>query len=120
MAEARDRESIGANLTWSVPSVVGTPLLAVLTDINGKLLESVASAQKDWVEFVHQRVKEDFAVSQQLLSCRSVSDMQSIYSRYIRTAFEHYREQSEKAVQRGKLTTEDVAQTMESAQQMRH
>jgi hypothetical protein len=90
-----------------------TPLFAVLTDINGKLLESAASAQKDWAEFVHRRVKEDVAASQRLMSCKSLDDMQQVYSQYMRTAFEQYREQSERAVQRGRWATDGLARTLE-------
>jgi hypothetical protein len=106
MAETRDGRRADANS----PSVAGNPVFAVVTDINGKLLESAARAQKDWAEFVHRRVKEDIAVSQRLMSCQSLADMQQIYSQYFQTAFAHYREQSERAVQRGKSTTEAVAE----------
>jgi hypothetical protein len=97
-----------------MPAVAGNPLLAVVTDINGKLLESAARAQRDWAEFVHRRVKEDVAVSQRLMSCQSLADMQQIYSQYFQTAFAHYREQSERAVERGKSTTEAIAGSLES------
>jgi hypothetical protein len=126
MAETRDALGAGTNsFNWSLRPVLSTPLLTVLADINGKLLESVASAQKDWAEFVHRRVKEDIAASQQLMSCKSLEDMQQVYSQYMRTAFEQYREQSERAVQRGKSTTDGLAQTLElgareSARGVRH
>ena len=116
MAEAREAVDASAALNsfnWSLRPVVSSPLFVVLSDINGKLLESAASAQKDWAEFVHRRVKEDISVSQQLMGCKSLGDMQRIYSQYMRTAFEHYREQSERAVQRGKSTTDGLAQTLE-------
>ena len=113
MTETRDGFGAVANsFTWSDPMRT-TQLFAVLTDINGKLLESVAGAQKDWAEFVQRRIKEDIAVSQQLVSCKSLGDMQQICSQYVRTAFEHYREQSERAVQRGKSTSDGLAQTLE-------
>jgi hypothetical protein len=32
-------------------------------------LESVATAQKDWMDFVHRRVKEDVAASRKLMRC---------------------------------------------------
>ena len=97
MAEARDGQRIGANsFTRPIPLVAGNPLFAAVTDMNGKLLESVAGAQKDWAEFVHRRVKEDIAASQQLMSCQSLTDMQEVYSQYLRNMFEQYREQSEK------------------------
>jgi hypothetical protein len=108
-----------------MPPVAGNPLLAVMSDINGKLLESVANAQKDWAEFVHQRVKEDIAASHQFMNCQSLTDMQEIYSQYLQTVFAQCREHSERLVQRGKSMTKELAQTMESSaggatQQARH
>jgi hypothetical protein len=95
-----------------MPPGAGHPLFAVVTDINGKLLESVARVQKDWAEFVHRRVKEDIAASHQLLNCQSLTDMQQVYSQYFQTAFEQYREQSERAVQRGQSMTEVLAESV--------
>jgi hypothetical protein len=107
---------MGANsFAWAVPSVAGNSLFAVVTDINGKLLESVVRAQKDWVEFVHRRVKEDIAASQQLVKCQSLADMRQIYSEYFQTAFQQYREESERAVERGKVMTDTVVRSMESS-----
>ena len=126
MAEARDGQRNGGNsFAWSMPPVAGNPLLAVMTDINGKLLESVANAQKDWAEFVHRRVKEDIAASHQLMNCQSLTDIQEIYSQYLRRVFAQCREHSERLVQRGKSMTEELAQTRESSgggttQQARH
>ena len=127
MAEVRHEQRASVNsFAWPMPSMLpGNPLLAVATDVNGKLLESVASAQKEWVDFVHRRVKENLAASQRLLNCKSLTDVQEVYSQYLLTAFEHYREQSGKIVQTGKSMTEGLAQTMESrageiAQQTRH
>lgn len=127
MAEVGHEQRTSTNsFAWPMPSMPpGNPLLAATTDINGKLLESAAAAQKDWAEFVHRRVKENVAVAQRLLSCQSFADMQDVYSQYLRTAFEQYREQSEKVVQTGRAVTEGLAQTMESRaseipQQTRH
>ena len=113
---ARDGQRVAANsFAWAMPLAAGNPWFAVVTDVNGKLLESAARVQKDWAEFVHLRVKEDIAVSQRLMNCQSLGDMQQIYSQYFQTAFEHCREQSERAIQRGKSTTEAVAECMESS-----
>ena len=127
MTEVRHEQRTSAtSFAWPMPSMPsGNPLLAVATDINGKLLESAASAQKDWADFVHRRVKENVAVTRRFLSCQSLADMQDVYSQYLRTAFDQYREQSEKALQTGKSITEGLAQTIESrvgevAQQTRH
>ena len=113
MADITNAAGASMNSTnWPLSPVLSTPLLAVLADINGKLLESAATAHKDWAEFVHRRVKEDIAASQRLMSCRSLGDMRQVYSEYMRTALEHYRDKSEKGVQRGKSTTEGLAKTI--------
>ena len=91
-----------------------TPLLAVLTDINGKLLESAASAQKDWAEFVHRRIKEDVTASRQLMRCQSLSEMHQLYSQNFQTAFDQYQNQSEKVVQRGESMAQHLTETTEA------
>src|SRR5262245_6681070 len=113
MPGARDGQRAAANsFGWALPSIAGNPLFAVVTDINGRLLESAARVQKDWAEFVHLRVKEDIAVSQRLMNCQSLADMQQVYSQYFQTAFEQYREQSERAVQRSTSMTDAVVESM--------
>jgi hypothetical protein len=122
MAEATHEQRAGGNSFGCSLSqaTAGNPLLAAVTDINGKLLESAASAQKDWAEFVHRRVQEDISASQQLMTCQSLTGMQQICSQYLRTAFEQYREQSEKAVERGKSMSEELARRMESRARETH
>jgi hypothetical protein len=102
----------GNSSAWSMPPIAGNPLLTAITGFGGKFLESVANAQKDWAEFVHLRVKEDIAASQQLLSCQSLTDMRDIYSQYLRTAIEQYRDHSEKIVQRSKSMTDELTHSM--------
>ena len=116
MTETRERDDTGTNsFVWSsVDAVARHPLLNAVTGMNGKLLESVESAQNEWAEFVHRRVKEDIAASYLLLKCRSFTDMQEIYLRYLQTAFEQYRDHSERVVKRGKSMTTELAQTMGS------
>ena len=107
MTEAGNGQHTSANsFAWPMLPVASNPLFAVVTDINGKLLESAADAHRDWAEFVGRRFKEDIAASQRLMNCQSFTDMQQIYSQYWRTALEQYREQSERVVQRGKSMTE--------------
>ena len=111
---ARDGQRVAANsFAWALPLVAGNPLFAVVTNMNGKFLESAAGVQMDWVEFVNRRIKEDIAVSERLINCQSLGDMQQIYSQYFQTAFEQYREQFERAAQRGTSMTEVVAESVE-------
>ena len=126
MSEARNGQRPGTNLlAWSMAPIAGNAFFAIVTDVNSKLLESVARAQKDWAEFVYQRVQEDIAASRRLSKCQSLADMRQIYSEYFQAAFEQYREQSERAIERGKSMTDAVVQNIESSSkeamhQLRH
>ena len=114
MTETRERDDTGTNsFVWPpVDAVAHHPLLNAVTGMNGKLLASVESAQNEWAEFVYRRVKEDIAASYLLLKCRSFTDMQEIYSRYFQTAFEQYRDHSERVAQRGKSFSAELAHTL--------
>jgi len=102
---------------WGVQPMMHTPMLAIFAEMNGTLLESVATAQKDWADFVDRRIKEDVAVSRQLMQCHSLADMHQVYSRYLATAFEQYKEQSTKVVQRGQAIAEHVAEATENGKE---
>jgi hypothetical protein len=95
--------------------IMQNPMMAILAEMNGSFLESVATAQKDWVDFVHRRIKEDVAVSRQLMRCQSLAEMHQVYSHYLRTAFEQYQKESEKVVQRGESMAQHLAETTEAA-----
>jgi hypothetical protein len=102
---------------WGVQPMMHTPMFAIFAEMNGTLLESVATAQKDWADFMHRRIKEDVAVSRQLMQCHSLADMHQVYSRYLATAFEQYKEQSTKVVQRGQAIAEHVAEATQNGKE---
>jgi hypothetical protein len=118
MAQVKNAQRHAMN---SIAGMVGmqpimqNPMMAILAEMNGSFLESVATAQKDWVDFVHRRIKEDVAVSRQLMRCQSLAEMHQIYSHYLRTAFEQYQKESEKVVQRGESMAQHLAETTEAA-----
>ena len=91
-----------------------TPLFAIVAEMNGTLLETMATAQKEWANFVDRRIKEDVTVLRQLMQCRSPADMHRVYSDYFETAFEQYQEQSARVVQRGQSIAEHLAETVDN------
>ena len=42
--------------------IMQTPLFAIVAEMNGTLLETMATAQKEWANFVDRRIKEDVPV----------------------------------------------------------
>jgi Phasin protein len=91
------------------------PMLTILADMNATFLEGWATAQKDWADFVQRRTREDVAPTRQLLKSHSVAGMHQIYSQYVQTAFQQYRDQSEKVVQRSESIAQHLAATTEAS-----
>jgi len=61
-----------------------------------------------------RRIREDVAVSQRLISCQSIADLQDVYCNYLRKVVEQYQERSQRALQRGQSAGEELADTAES------
>ena len=88
--ERKAHHSDSASFAVRAAAGMNTPALALLSNINGKFLEIIASAQKEWVDFVYRRIKEDIGISQQLMTCQSLADIHEVYSQYLRKAFSQY------------------------------
>ena len=82
-------------------------------------MESIATAQKDWSDFVHRRIKEDVAVGRRLMQSKSVADMHQVYSEYLNNAFEQYKEQSTKVIERGQTMAEHMAEASDNERSTR-
>jgi hypothetical protein len=108
-----ERSQLLASFAGSMQPMMHMPMFAFFTEMNGALLESLAMVQKDWVEFVDRRIKEDVAVSRQLMQCHSLADMQQVYSQFLTKAVEQYKEQTARVVQRGQAVAEHLAETAE-------
>jgi hypothetical protein len=114
MAQAKDdRTQIANSFSFGVPTPFINPMMTIFADLSGTLVEGFATAQKDWADFVQRRIREDVAVTRHLMNCHSLADMHQVYSQYLQTAFQHYREQSEKAVRRSESVAQHLAETAE-------
>ena len=99
MAQAKDDRAQMTNaFSFGIPAPFINPVMTIFADLSGTLVEGLATAQRDWADFVQRRVREDVAVTRHLMNCHSIADMHQVYSQYLQTAFQHYREQSEKVV----------------------
>lgn len=111
MAHTKDeRTQIDNSFAFGMTTPFTNPMLTIFADLSGTVLEGVATAQKDWADFFQRRIREDVAVSRQLMSCHSLADMHHIYSRYFQTALDQYREQSEKVVRRSEGVAQHLAE----------
>lgn len=97
-----------------------SPLFSLFAEVNGTVLHAFAAAQKDWAEFVHNRVSEELAVLRQLMQCHSPAEMHQVYAEYLSKAFQQYQEQSAKIVQRGQAMTQQTSENAKESARSRH
>jgi hypothetical protein len=90
------------------------PALTAMAQINGRLYESVAAINREWVSFVNQRLKEDLAVPQQVAACRSVQDMYRVYTEFLQNACSQYQAGFEQMAKLGKSMAEDTFKVLQS------
>lgn len=115
MSQSKEEHTQLANaFAWGMPPVTSAPLVAILAQMQSTLLESMATAQKEWSDFVHRRVKENVAASRQLMSCGALAEMHPVYSQCLATAFQQYQQQSQKVIQAGR-SAQHLASPSESS-----
>jgi hypothetical protein len=90
------------------------PALTALAQMNGKVYDGLAAMNKNWVAFVNRRLKEDFAVPQQLAQCKTVRDMYSVYADFFQNAFADYQAEVEQMTKIGKNMADDTMQAIQA------
>ena len=106
----QERNQIGNFPSQSTGFPFANPLMTVLADMNGTIMHGLLTAQKDWADFMQRRLRKDVGLASQLANAHSLSDMHYIYAQYWQEAFEQYRKQSEKVVQRSESITQHLAE----------
>jgi hypothetical protein len=110
-----ERSQIGSPWAWGISPALANPMMVILSDVNCAFMEALATAQKDWADFVQQRIREDVTVGRRLINCQSLPDMQQIYSQYLQTAFDQYRQQCEKLARRSESIAQHLGDATEAS-----
>ena len=90
------------------------PALTALAQMNGKVYDGIAAMNKNWVAFVNRRLKEDFAMPQQLAQCKTVRDMYGVYADFFQNAVADYQAEVEQMTKIGKDLADDTMQAMQA------
>jgi len=114
MAQPKNELNQGGTFSLFMTPSHTNQMMTIFADMTGRFLEGLVTAQKDWANFIQHRVREDAALARQLANSQSLADMHQIYSQYLQTAFQQYREQTEKVVQRGEALAQHIAKTTET------
>jgi len=90
------------------------PALTALAQMNGKVYDGIAAMNKNWVAFVNRRLKEDFAMPQQLAACKTVRDMYGVYADFFQNALADYQSEMEQMTKIGKNLADDTMQSIQA------
>ncbi|MGE0023328.1 MAG: phasin family protein [Hyphomicrobium sp.] len=69
---------------------INRPMLAAMTEINGRFLEQFSRANNEWLGFVNRRLNEDMAASQRFMECKTLQDLFAAYSEFFQRAQQQY------------------------------
>jgi Phasin protein len=73
-----------------------------------------ASIQREWLNFVDKRLKEDAAFGQNLVACKAPDDIMRVCTSFYRTAFEDYQKEFSTLAQLGAAITTEAIESAKS------
>ena len=90
------------------------PTFTAMAEVNIKLYESLAAANREWASSLNRRLKEDLAVPQQLAECKSLQDFYRVYAQFLQNACSHYQAGLEQMTKLSQSITENALQSLQS------
>ena len=90
------------------------PTLSTMAEVNTRLYESIAAANREWTSFVNRRLKEDLAVPQQLAQCKTIQDMYQVYAQFFQNACSQYQSGLEQMTKLSQSLAETTLQSLQS------
>lgn len=90
------------------------PALDAMAELNSQLYQSIVAVNKEWGAFVNRRLKEDFAVPEQLAACNTAQDMFRVYANYLQNAYSDYQSEFEEMTKFNRSIAKDTMTALQS------
>jgi hypothetical protein len=90
------------------------PTLQAMAQMNGKVYDGIATWNQSWVAFLNRRLKQDFAMPQQLAACKTVQEMYGVCAEFFQNACSQYQSEFEQLTKLGKSLADDTMQAIQS------
>ena len=116
MPEKTDTDASNWTMPFGVEAMMQMqrPTLSAMAEVNTRLYESIAAANREWTSFVNRRLKEDLAVPQQLAECRTPQDLYRVYAQFFQNACSQYQSGLEQMTKFSQSIAENALQTLQS------
>jgi hypothetical protein len=94
------------------------PALTAMAEFNGKVYENFAAMNaamnKEWIDFITHRLKEELALPQQIASCKTAQEMYTVYFEFFQKAVADYQAEFEQLGRLSKTLADDMIQTVQT------
>ena len=113
MAETNVSETNDATAPFGFDAIMQMqrPALAAMAEMNGRLYEYIAAVNKEWATFVDRCLKEELAVSQQFVQCRTTQDLYQVYAQFFQSTFAQYQSGLEQMTKLSRAIAERALQS---------
>lgn len=92
----------------------GAPFLTAMVDVNRALFEQAVNVNKEWTGYLHRCLNESVHTSQALMSANSTRSVVEIWSNYVRTMSDDYRDQFNSLARGNETLAKKVVNVMNS------
>ena len=93
---------------------INRPALAAMAQVNGKVYDSIATMNTQWVAFVNRRLQKDFGMPKQLAACKTVQEIYGVYTDFFQTAVSDYQSEFEEMTKLGRSLADETLQAMQA------
>jgi hypothetical protein len=116
MPEKTETEASMWMMPFGVEAVleIQRPAFTAMAEVNTRLYESIAAANREWASFVNRRLKEDLAMPQQLAGCRTPQDLYRVYAQFFQNACSQYQSELEQMTKLSQSIAETALLTFQS------
>src|SRR5262245_7315030 len=118
MAEKTNTEASNWMVPFGVEAMIEMqrPAFTAMAEANARLYESIAAANREWAS---RRLKEDFAVPQQLADCKNLHDLYRVYTQFFQNACSQYQSGLEQMTKLSQSIAETTIQSLQSGEATR-
>jgi hypothetical protein len=116
MAEKTNTETSNQMMQFGIEAMIEAqrPAISAMAEVNTRMYESIAAANREWASFINQRLKDDLAMPRQLAECKNLQDLYRVYAQFFQNACSQYQSGLERMMKLSQSITEAAVQSLQS------
>ena len=116
MAETTNTETSNQMMPFGIEAMIEAqrPAITAMAEVNTRMYESIAAANREWASFINRRLKDDLAMPQQLAECKNLQDLYRVYAQFFQNACSQYQSGLEQMMKLSQSITEAAVHSLQS------